>query len=105
MWEQLNLAAFCQKYWSDNAVSITVSFNENEGKQIKNALDYYQFKLKGVSFLPNSTNEIYPQMPYEEISKSEYEKAIKEIKPIDFSKMVGIDSENEKYCNNDVCIL
>lgn len=68
LWEQLQIAAFMQRYWADNQVSCTVSFDpDKEGKDIKNALDYFQFQLKGISFLPR-TKDVYPQMPYEEIT-------------------------------------
>ena len=72
MWEQLSLAAFAQKYWSDNSVSVTVSFKKTEEKDIENALNLYQFQLKGVSFLPLSEDGAYPQMPYEEITKGSW---------------------------------
>lgn len=52
MWEQLSLAAFLQKYWADNQVSVTVTFNPDEADQIPFALNYFQYQLKGVSFLP-----------------------------------------------------
>ena len=49
MWEQLSLAAFLQKYWSDNQVSCTVTFEpETEGSQLKYALEYFQYQLKGI---------------------------------------------------------
>lgn len=35
------MASFAQRYWADNQVSCTVTFDpETEGKDIKNALDY-----------------------------------------------------------------
>ena len=35
LWEQLQMAAFVQKYWADNQVSCTVTFDpETEGKDI-----------------------------------------------------------------------
>jgi len=82
MWEQLQVASFIQRYWADNQVSCTVSFDpETEGKDIKNALDYYQYSLKGISFLPKTKN-VYAQMPYEEISKDQYLKQAAKIKPL-----------------------
>lgn len=57
MWEQLHLAAFLQKYWSDNQVSATITFDpETESNQIVNALNYFQYDLKGVSFLPATSD-------------------------------------------------
>lgn len=55
MWEQLAMAAFLQEHWSDNQVSATITYDpETEGHQIERALDQYQYKLKGISFLANS---------------------------------------------------
>jgi adenosylcobalamin-dependent ribonucleoside-triphosphate reductase len=106
MWEQMNLASFAQENWSDNAVSVTITFKKNEKEQIKSALDMFQFKLKSVSFLPKLDNETpYKQMPYEEISEKEYEKRSKNILPLDFSEMLSVDSKSEMYCNDDVCMV
>ena len=71
MWEQMSLAAFMQKYWADNQVSCTVTFDpETEGKQIAYALNYFQYQLKGISFLPKLKYGAYRQMPYEEITQN-----------------------------------
>lgn len=75
MWEQLSLAAFLQRHWADNQVSCTVTFDpETEASSLASALDYFQYQLKGVSFLPRLADATaYPQMPYEKISEEEYE--------------------------------
>ncbi|CAG9334049.1 unnamed protein product [Blepharisma stoltei] len=81
MWEQLSLAAFMQYYWADNQVSCTVTFDpETEGKLIPDALNYFQYKLKGICFLPSRQSLPYPQMPYEEISAEKYLEMQKSIK-------------------------
>jgi hypothetical protein len=63
MWEQLALASFLQRHWADNQVSCTVTFDpETEASQLKHALDYYQYQLKGISFLvpPPTTSTSTP---------------------------------------------
>jgi ribonucleoside-triphosphate reductase len=107
MWEQLAQASFMQKYWSDNAVSVTVTFDpEREGRDIERALDFYQYQLKGVSFLPRIDGGTYPQMPYEKITKEKYEEMIAVLSPIDFSSMTEASTaEIEKYCSNDTCLI
>ncbi len=105
MWEQLRLAEFCQKNWSDNSVSVTVTFDKREEKDLLPALEYAQFGLKSVSFMPKIDGGAYEQMPYETISKKEYEKMAKKIGELDFSNMVGMESIGEKYCETDVCEL
>ena len=71
IWEQLENAAQMQHYWADNQVSITVTFNpEQESRDIPNALEMYESKLKVVSFLP-SRDHSYKQAPYQEITEKE----------------------------------
>nr|MDD4308401.1 fused protease/ribonucleoside-triphosphate reductase [Thermoplasmata archaeon] len=105
MWEQLNLASFAQENWADNSVSVTVTFKKEEENSIESALDYYQFRLKAVSFLPKLEEGAYAQMPYEEITKEQYESMIDEIVPLDFGNMFSAESMGEKYCSNDSCIV
>ena len=104
MWEQLELAAFMQEHWADNAVSATITFDpETEGDQIKHALNYFQYKLKGISFLPRVKGGAYRQMPYEEITEEQYITDRSNLKTLNFKKVRGEEAEVEKFCNNDVC--
>jgi ribonucleotide reductase alpha subunit len=105
MWEQLNLASFTQENWADNSVSVTVTFKEEEAKDIATALNFFQFKLKAVSFLPKLEEGAYSQMPYEEITEEEYETKTAKLLPLDFSEMTSTESSGEKYCTNDVCSI
>jgi hypothetical protein len=106
MWEQLELASKLQEWWADNQVSCTISFDvKTEGKQIEKALNYFQYNLKGISFLPRSDNNInLPQMPYEKITNEEFDKIIKNI---DNSKIISMnkdDHETDIFCTSDTCI-
>lgn len=101
MFEQLELAAQMQQYWSDNAVSITVTFKPHEAKDIPYALELYETRLKSVSFLPADVP--YEQAPYQTITQAEYEAAIANLKPVDFS--FASHEETEKFCTNDVCMV
>jgi adenosylcobalamin-dependent ribonucleoside-triphosphate reductase len=104
MWEQLSLAAFMQKYWADNQVSCTVTFDpETEGPQIPFALNYFQYQLKGISLLPKTEVGAYRQMPYEEITEKEYNKMVKKLSYLSFRQVKGAEAEVEKFCNNDTC--
>jgi ribonucleotide reductase alpha subunit len=107
LWEQMKLAAVLQEHWSDNQVSCTVTFNpETEGHQIKHALDYFQYELKGISFLPNRPL-VYPQLPYEEITREEYELRSANLKRVDYRKAVTNAKlpEAERFCDGDQCVL
>ncbi|MDP2628288.1 MAG: fused protease/ribonucleoside-triphosphate reductase [Nanoarchaeota archaeon] len=105
MWEQLSLAAFMQEHWADNQVSCTIKFDpDTEGHQISRALDYFQYRLKGISMLP-SKDDAYEQLPYEPITKEQYFERIKNLSEPDFSDVRRGDEDivPEKFCNNDVC--
>ena len=104
MWEQLLLAEFMQKHWADNQVSCTVTFNESEKDNIAHALNYFQYKLKGISFLPKSDETYYPQIPYEKITEKEYKKQIKKITKLDFNT-ISEDATPELYCDGDSCMI
>lgn len=101
IWEQLENAAQMQQFWSDNSVSVTVSFKESEAKDIVRALELYESRLKTVSFLP--LKHEYPQAPYIAISEEEYNKAKRLLREADLS-----ESSHEvtvKYCDGDRCEL
>tara|TARA_Y100000310_G_scaffold332881_1_gene409312 strand:+ start:3512 stop:5602 length:2091 start_codon:yes stop_codon:yes gene_type:complete len=102
IWEQFANAADLQKYWADNQVSITVSFQNGEHKDIKTCLEVYETRLKSVSLLPLlDSDHGYKQAPYIEITKNEYEQLAKQIKPIDFS--TSVHEITDKFCDGDKC--
>jgi adenosylcobalamin-dependent ribonucleoside-triphosphate reductase len=103
MWEQLALAAFLQRYWADNQVSCTVTFDPaTEGPQIKHALDIYQYQLKGISFLPRLAKGAYNQMPYQAISREDYDAIVANLAPLEIG-IVSEEGEQERGCSTDVC--
>ena len=107
LFEKIGLAATAQKYWSDNGVSVTLSFDkETESKFVAPALNMYEGQLKAVSFLPMG-NTVYQQQPYTQITKEEYNSYIGKIAKINWSAIYdGIDNLEalgENYCTTDVC--
>jgi adenosylcobalamin-dependent ribonucleoside-triphosphate reductase len=107
IYEKMALAATAQRYWSDNSVSVTISFNpETEASAIGTALHMYDGQLKTVSFLP-SGNATYPQMPYTQITAEEYEsEGTMKLFPIDLSGVyagMAADAIGEAYCTTDAC--
>jgi ribonucleotide reductase alpha subunit len=107
LFEKIGLAATAQKYWSDNGVSVTLSFDkEEETKFIAPALNMYEGQLKAVSFLPMG-NKTYLQQPYTEITREEYNSYVGTIGKIDWSAIYdgkdNLDAESEKYCSTDAC--
>ena len=106
IFEKMSLAAIAQRYWSDNSVSVTVSFDtKTEAKHVGTVLHMYDGQLKTVSFLP-SGNNTYPQMPYTQITEEEYIEATKSLFSIDFSGVyagMALDAIGEAYCTTDSC--
>lgn len=106
IFEKIALAATAQRYWSDNSVSVTVSFDpETEAEHIGTVLHMYDGQLKTVSFLP-SGNHVYPQMPYTQISEEEYEAYALELFPIDLAGVyagLASDAIGDAYCTTDAC--
>jgi len=108
--EQAALQALLATYWSDNAVSATLTFKKTQPKpvyfadgtmlldkfgnpelkidkrdedaiieEITDVLDRYKDVIKSTSLLPHAT-DVYPQMPYEEITKERYEEMVTKLK-------------------------
>ena len=106
IYEKMALAATAQRYWSDNSVSVTISFDpETEAQHVGTVLHMYDGQLKTVSFLP-SGNAVYPQMPYTQITEAEYEEARMTLFPIDFTGVyagMAADAVGEAYCTTDAC--
>ena len=107
LFEKIGLAATTQKYWSDNGVSVTLSFDKDkETAHVAPALHMYEGQLKAVSFLPMG-NKTYPQQPYTQITKDEYNSYVGQIKKINWSAIYdGVDNLEalgEAYCTTDTC--
>ena len=100
------MAAFLQRHWSDQQVSSTITFDPaTEGHQIRFALDYFQYQLKGISFLPRLEHGAYAQMPYEEISESRYLEMINQLNTADFSSAIEEVTNPERFCDSDKCTI
>jgi ribonucleoside-triphosphate reductase len=106
IFEKMAIASVAQRYWSDNSVSVTISFDsETEKEYVGTVLHMYDGQLKTVSFLP-SGNFTYPQMPYTQITEEEYSNETLDLFPIDFAGVyagMAADAVGEAYCTTDSC--
>lgn len=102
LWEQLELAAQIQQYWADNQVSITVTFKATEAQDLKYALEMYETRLKGVSFLPLQDHG-YEQAPYETCTEEQYNELVKNITPLNADMLVH--ESDSKYCDGETCTV
>ena len=104
IWEQFSLAAFLQRHWADNQVSCTATFDpETEADQLPYVLNYFQYRLKGISLLPRHPLGAYKQMPYEAIDEDTYNREVEKLGRLSFVGVEGEEADVDKFCNNDVC--
>ncbi len=74
IWEQFQRSFIVQKFWADNNISTSIYFDP-ENDKLEQIIPMFIPFLKTVSFLPND-GQSYAQMPYETISKDEYERRV-----------------------------
>lgn len=112
MWEQLELAAFLQEHWADNQVSCTIKFDPvTEGPHLKSALEYYQYRLKGISFLPKGELADYPQLPFEPITEEQFVEMGSQLLPLSTTHQPGqvqsgsleLPPDDLSYCDGEHC--
>jgi len=108
VWEKAELAVLCQRWWSNNMVSCTLTFSEDEREQIPALVSAKSGQLKTMSLLPLTAlgNHPYPQMPYEEVSDEKIEAMSEPLKAIGWDRIYvsgGLEAEGEKFCTTDVC--
>ncbi len=102
VWEQLENTAQMQQWWSDNGVSATITFTQEEAKDIKEALELYETRLKAISFLPLDDHG-YEQAPYQEISKETYEDYVDNLSKV---KLKNVSHEiTDSMCDGETCLV
>lgn len=105
--EQLELYKMSMLNWSDHNTSITVHVKDEEWNDVAEWL-YENFDyVVGITFLP-LMDETYPLLPYESITKEDYEERLKTVKPIDYELLSELDDDEEyeiidKECANGAC--
>jgi ribonucleoside-triphosphate reductase len=106
LFEKAHLAAEMQRYWSNNSVSVTLSFDpEKESQHVAAVLGMYAGQLKTASFLPMS-NGAYRQMPYTDITADKYLEGTMTLFPVDLTPVYegnAVDAVGEAFCSTDSC--
>lgn len=102
IWEQLSHVREMQTLWADNAVSVTVTIQEKDKKDLISALEFFSPYVKTLSFLPLN-NHGYLQAPYITCTKEEYTSYKNSIKPIETFSNNQQEPLGERYCSNDRC--
>ncbi len=97
-----------QEKWCEHKPSATINVKEDEWMGVADWC-YTNFDvLSGVAFLPY-VNETYPQAPYQEITKEEYEEMAAKMPDIDWEKLQDYEKEDnttgsqELACTGGTC--
>lgn len=94
--------------FTEHNPSVTIYIGDDEWIPVANFVYKNWDIVGGLSFLPRS-NHVYRLAPYEEITKEEYERRVKELHHLDFSKLVAYEQEDmttgakELACAGGVC--
>jgi ribonucleoside-diphosphate reductase alpha chain len=80
-------------YWTEHNPSVTISYHPDEVIDLTKWVWEHRDVIGGMSFLP-AFDAKYAQMPYEEITKEEYESAVSKFPNIDFSKIYRYEEED-----------
>lgn len=79
--------------WCEHSPSCTIYVKNEEWFEVGNWVYKNWEVINGISFLPYDGGH-YKQAPYEEITKEEYDKLIKEFPKIDYSKLTKYELED-----------
>ena len=106
VWEQFLNAADMQRYWSDNAVSVTVTFKKNEVPDIKGCLETFEDRLKGIALLPLSDEDHgYKHAPYVAITADQYASMMSRVRPLALDTSAHDKESEDRFCSGDSCVL
>lgn len=101
--DQFAAAAFYQYFWSDNAVSCTMKFGKGEAHSLEKLFHDHSGMLKTVSALPHDTHT-YAQMPYEQITREDYESRSRVLRAINLEPET-LPDQRDVYCDGVSCSL
>jgi ribonucleoside-triphosphate reductase (thioredoxin) len=75
-----------REHYTEHNPSVTITYQPHEVMDLMRWIHAHQDKIGGMAFLPHSDAH-YEQLPYEEISKEEYQQRAAAFPEIDFSKI------------------
>lgn len=97
-----------KEHFTEHNPSVTIYVGDNEWISVADFIYKNWDMMGGLSFLPRD-NHVYQLAPYEEIGKEEYEKRVKALGHIDFSRLVIYEKQDqtigakELACVGGVC--
>lgn len=104
VFEQLDTVKFMQENWSDNSVSVTAYYTKEDLPELKKYIEEnFQENFKTLSFLLKQGASGFKQLPFEEISKEQYEYLSSLTKPITSIEINEEDIEELGACGLGGC--
>lgn len=91
-------------FWTEHNPSVTVTYQPDEVIDLIKWVWEHKDYIGGMSFLPASDAK-YAQMPYEEITREEYEKAALNFPKIDFSKLWRYEEEDYTKASQELACV
>ena len=92
--EMLNEWRRLKMHFTEHNPSVSIYVSDNEWVEVANFVYDNWDLVGGLSFLPRNEN-VYQLAPYEEITKTEYERRKKELGHLDFSKLVIYERDDQ----------
>jgi ribonucleoside-triphosphate reductase len=101
-WKQLEVLKMVQKHWSDNSVSVTVYYDKDNLKEVKDWVTENLSEIKTISFLLHQGHG-FPQAPWQPITEAEYNKMVASLKPLSLDHLAVADDVQVDECASGVC--
>lgn len=104
VFEQLEMVKFMQKNWSDNSVSVTAYYEKDDLPALRKYVEEnFNENFKTLSFLLKMGASGFKQLPYESITKAQYEYLSARVKPIMSVQINEDDLEELGACAGGAC--
>ena len=104
VFEQLDMVQRMQRDWSDNSVSVTAYYSKEDLPKLKEYIEEnFDEGFKTLSFLLKQGQSGFKQMPFEEITKEQYEYLSSKVKPIEVIEVNEEDLEELGNCSLGSC--
>lgn len=104
---QMKDVADMQRWWADNAVSVTVMFDkEKEADLLPDLLSQYEADLKTVSFLPYvREGQVWDQAPWEAITAERYEEMVAKLQTVRSTVDAHERAAEDRFCEGASCTI
>lgn len=104
MWELWDVSEELQRVYTDQSNSMSLYFKPHEAAEIPRFLRRILPRCKVLSFMPLNESAVYPQQPYESITRDEYERRAAAMPNLD---LAGVRAEIEFVagCDGGACEL